>query len=154
RTYSRANCRPGDRSYGGGPSSNHNFTTGLLHYYYLTGDPGARDAVLSLANWVIHMDDGARSVFRLLDDGPTGLASFTCQLDYQGPGRGAGNSINALLDGWLLTSNGAYLTKAETILRRCINPADDVAGRDLLNVEVRWSYTMFLSTLARYLQLK
>src|SRR5207247_1822794 len=34
RTYSRANCRPGDPSYGGGPSSAHNFTAGLLHYYY------------------------------------------------------------------------------------------------------------------------
>src|SRR5207249_3752466 len=46
RTYSRGNCRPGDRSYGGGPASAHNFTTGLLHYHYLTGDPGARAAVL------------------------------------------------------------------------------------------------------------
>src|SRR5205814_10293393 len=47
RTYSRANRRPG-QSYGGGPGSSHNFTIGLAHHYYLTGDPISRDAVISL----------------------------------------------------------------------------------------------------------
>ena len=154
RTYSRANARPGDRSYGGGPSSNHNFTTGLLMYYYLTGDPLARAAVLSLADWVVTMDDGRRTILGLIDDGPTGLASCTGTLDYQGPGRGAGNSVTALLDAWLLTGRRAYLAKAEQLIRRVVHPADDVAARDLLNVEKRWSYTVFLTVLARYLDLK
>jgi hypothetical protein len=154
RTYSRANCRPGDHTYGGGPASAHNFTTGLLHYYYLTGDPNARAAVIGLADWVLAMDDGRGNLLGLVDSGPTGLASCTFELAYQGPGRGSGNSINALLDGWLLTGTRHYLAQAESLIRRCIHPADEVAARDLLNVELRWSYPVFLSALARYLRLK
>jgi hypothetical protein len=154
RAYSRGNCGRGDRSYGGGPSNEHNYTTGLLHYHYLTGDPAARDAVLGLADWVLAMDDGRRTVLGLVDDGPTGRASCTRDLAYQGPGRGCGNSVNALLDGWLLSGRQHYLDYAETLIRRCIHPDDDVAARDLLNVEERWSYTVFLSVLARYLNLK
>ncbi|HXG08797.1 MAG TPA: hypothetical protein VNK04_03325 [Gemmataceae bacterium] len=154
RTYSRANRKPG-HPYGGGPDSQHNFTTGLLHYYYLTGDPGAREAVISLANWVIAMDDGRRvPLLGLLDSGPTGLASHTAEADYHGPGRGSGNSINALLDGWLLTGRRVYLDKAEELIRRSIHPNDDVAARQLLNVEKRWSYPVHLSVLARYLDMK
>lgn len=153
RAYSRKNAVPG-KPYGGGPSNEHNYTTGLLHYYYLTGDPQARDAVLSLANWVLRMDDGRRNILRLLDDGPTGLASQTRSPDYHGPGRGAGNSINTLLDAWLLTGERHYLEYAETLIRRCIHPRDDVASRDLLDLENRWSYTVFLSVLDRYLTLK
>jgi hypothetical protein len=154
RTYSRANCRRGDRSYGGGPGSSHLFTTGLLHYYYLTGDPQARAAVLSLANWVVNMDDGCHNLLGIIDDGPTGLASCTGSLEYQGPGRGCGLSVNALLDGWLLTDCREYLEKAEELIRRCVHPADDVAARDLLNAEKHWSYTVFFSALGRYLHLK
>ena len=77
-----------DTPYGGGPGSAHNFTTGLLTYHYLTGDPLARDAVVSLADWVVRMDDGRLNVLGLIDAGPTGLASFTLYLDYHGPGRG------------------------------------------------------------------
>jgi hypothetical protein len=153
RAYSKANCPPGG-SYGGGPSSEHNYTTGLLHYYFITGDPNARDTVLELADWVVRMDDGSRTLVGVLDDGPTGLASATRHSDFHGPGRGAGNSVNALLDAWLLSGKQHYLDMAETLVRRCIHPTDDVAARDLLNVEDRWSYTVFLSVLARYLDLK
>jgi len=101
RAYSRSNCQPRDRSYGGGPCNEHNYTTGLLHYYFLTGDPNARAAVLGLADWVVNMDDGRRNLLGLIDGGPTGRASCTRDLGYHGPGRGCGNSVNALLDGWL-----------------------------------------------------
>lgn len=153
RTYSAANSSDG-RPYGGGPCNEHNYTTGLLHFYYLTGDPAAREAVLSLAEWVVRMDDRTATVFALVDDGPTGLASATAQADYHGPGRGCGNSVNALLDGWLASGDRRFLDKAEALIRRSIHPRDDIAARDLLNVELRWSYTVFLSVLARYLSLK
>jgi hypothetical protein len=153
RSYSAANC-PAGRPYGGGPSNEHNYTTGLLHFYYLTGDPLARDAVLGLAEWALRMDDGAATVFALVDDGPTGLASRTTRGDYHGPGRGGGNSVNALLDGWLASGERRFLDRAEALIRRCVHPLDDIAARDLLNVELRWSYTVFLSVLARYLGLK
>jgi hypothetical protein len=154
RTYSRFNCRPGDGSYGGGPSNEHNYTTGLLLYYFLTADPQARSAVLKLARWILDMDDGRKNILGLVDSGPTGLASCTREPHYHGPGRGCGNSVNALLDAWLLTNQLCYLNKAEELIRRSIHPADDVAKNELLDVERRWSYTVFLSVLARYIQLR
>jgi hypothetical protein len=153
RSYSRANHGKLG-SYGGGPSNEHNYTTGLLHYYFLTGAELARDAVLSLADWVVNMDDGRETPFGVFDDGPTGGASSTCQREYHGPGRGCGNSVNALLDAWQLTGRQHYLDKTESLIRRCVHPADDVEARNLLNIELRWSYTVFFLTLDKYLRLK
>lgn len=154
RTYSRHNCAPRDHSYGGGPSSNHNFTTGLLYYYYLTGNPDARDAVVELADWVVNMEDGRKNLRGLIDDGPTGSATVTGDISYHGPGRGSGNSINALLDAWLLTGQRPYLDLGETFIRRTVHPTDDIAAHDLLNVEKRWSYPVFFVVVSRYLDLK
>ncbi len=150
RTYSRHNQKPG-QSYGGGPSCEHNYTTGLLHYYFLTGNVEARDSVLSLADWVIQMDDGRNTIFGLLDDGPTGAASATVFEDFHGPGRGAGNSINALLDAWLLTESDRYLAKLEELIRRCIHPEQKPSDLHLLDAEGHWSYTVFLNAVGRYL---
>lgn len=153
RTYTAQNAKPG-RDYGGGPSDEHNYTTGLLHHYYLTGNVESRAAVVSLADWVINIDDGSQTVFGLLDDGPTGLASATADADFHGPGRGAGNSVNALLDGWLLTAEQRYLEYAETLIQRVVHPKENIDELDLLDVESRWSYTVFLSALVRYLDIK
>ncbi len=153
RTYSRKNQKPG-QPYGGGPGCEHNYTTGLLHYYYLTGNPEARESVLSLADWVIQMDDGRNTVFGLLDNGPTGAASATVSENFHGPGRGAGNSMNALLDAWLLTNAGHYLHKLEELIRRCVHPRQDPDDLHLLDAEDHWSYTVFLSSLGRYLLAK
>ncbi len=153
RTYSRKNA-PRDGSYGGGPSACHNFTTGLLLYHLLTGNPLAREAVLSLANWVIAQDDGSRTVFGLVDDGPTGMASATSSASDHRPGRAAGNSINALLDAWVLTNDVQYLQYAESLIRRCVHPRQDIDSLSLLDAEKHWSYTVFLVSLDKYLQAK
>jgi hypothetical protein len=137
---------------GTGPCNEHNYTSGLLLYYYLTGCERARRTVLTLADWVLAMDDGARHVLGVFCDQPTGDASHTTTNDFHGPGRGAGNSINALLDGWLLTGHDRYLGKIEELIRRCIHPADDLAARKLENAELRWSYTVFLQSLARFVE--
>ncbi len=100
------------------------------------------------------MDNGEESVFGVLDPTPTGHATYPGEPNYQGPCRGAGNSINALIDGWLLTGNSHYLDKAESLIRRVSHPDDDIPSRNLLNVEPRWSYTVFLSSVARYLAAK
>jgi|GEM_PF-128229 len=154
RAFSRHNCRYRPGSYGGGPSNEHNYTSGLLLYYFLTGNPSARATVLGLADWVIHRDDGRKSPFRFFDNSPTGLASSTAEPGYHGPGRGSGNSVNALLDAWLVSGRNRYLDKAEELIRRVVHPHDDVAARNLLNVEYRWSYTVFLAALVRYLDFK
>ncbi len=153
RTYSRHNQKPG-QSYGGGPSCEHNYTTGLLHYYFLTGNQEARESVLTLAEWVIQMDDGRNTVFGLLDNGPTGAATATVSEDFHGPGRGAGNSINALLDAWTLTGSDRFLAKLEELIRRCVHPSQNPDSLHLLDAEGHWSYTVFLTALGRYLVAK
>jgi hypothetical protein len=153
RTYSRFNRTSRWHSYGGGPSPEHNFTTGLLLHYCLTGHPDSRDAVLSLADWVIAMDDGRRGILAVLDEGPTGRASGAGGSAVV-LGRAAGNSINALVDAWTLTADRKYLEYAEILIRRCIHPHDDIDRRDLLDVEKNWSYTVFLASLSKYLERK
>ncbi len=139
---------------GGGPSNEHNYTTGLMLHHFLTGSALSRETVLELASWVIDMDDGRKSPFRWLARGPTGLASRTAEPSYHGPGRGAGNSINALIDAFGLTRERRFLEKAEELVRRCIHPEDDITSMNLGNPELRWSYVVFLQKLTRYLDLK
>ena len=157
RTYSKASLAQANghaHEYGGGPANEHNYTSGLLYYHFLTGSPAAREAVLSLANWVLNMDDGSHGLFGFFDSRPTGRSSATVGPDYHGPGRGAANSINALLDAYVLTRSAHYLKAAEQLIQRCIHPQDDIAKRGLDDVEHRWSYTVFLQVLGKYLDLK
>jgi hypothetical protein len=108
--------------------------------------------VIQLANWVMDMDDGRKSRFRWIDRRETGLASVTREADFHGPGRGAGNSINALLDAHRLTGEPGYLDKADALIARCAHPDDDPAAIDPLDAENRWSYTVFLQALGKYLE--
>lgn len=152
RTYSCHNAGGGD--YGGGLSCEHNYTTGLLFYHFLTGNPDARETVLSLADWVVAMDDGTKTVFGLLDSGPSGLASATVSEDFHGPGRGAGNSINALVDAWTLTADDKYLNKAEQLIQRVMHPDQDCDELHLSDAEGHWSYTVCMTAVGRYLSAK
>src|SRR5262249_31461731 len=124
---------PGVR--GGGPSCEHNYTTGLALHYFLTGETSSRDAAIGLARFVIDRDDGRKSRWRWVDSGPTGQATASGSVLYHGPGRGGANSLNALVDAHLLTGEQLYLSKAEDIIRRCVNPADDLEARRLLDAE-------------------
>jgi hypothetical protein len=139
---------------GGGASNEHNYTTGLMLHYFLTGSATSREAVLQLADWVLQIDDGRRTVFKWLSRSDTGLASSTAEAAYHGPGRGPANSIVTLLNAFRLTARVSYLKKAEQLIHRCIHPADAIADRDLLNAERRWSYVVFLQALGRYLDEK
>ena len=136
---------------GGGPSNEQAYGSGLMLHYFLTGENDSREAALTLADWVVAMDDGRQTVFRWLSSGYTGLASATAATDYHGPGRGSGHAIAVLLSGFRLSGDRRYLEKAEALIRRCIHPEDDLEARQLLDVERRWSYTVFLQVLGRYL---
>jgi hypothetical protein len=149
RSYPRA-----AKVCGGGPANEQSYATGLLLHHFLTGSTAAREAVLALGRWVIDIDDGRKTVFRWLAGGHTGLASQSRTPDYHGPGRGPANAVGVLIDAHQLSGDGAFLAKAEQLIRRVIHPADDVAGRNLLDAENRWFYTMFLQTLGRYLDYK
>jgi hypothetical protein len=148
RTYPRSG------SASGGPAPEHNYNTGLMLYYFMTGDPQAREAALSLARWVIAMDDGEKTPLKWISRGRTGLASATGSLSYHGPGRAPGNSIVALLNAFRLTGDDRYLAKTDELIRRCSHPADDISSLNLLDAERRWFYTVFLQAIGRYLEAK
>lgn len=139
---------------GGGPSAEHNYTTGLMLHFFLTGERRSHDAAIGLARFVIAMDDGRQTIFRWLARGRTGLATASGSVSYHGPGRAGGNSLNALIDGHRLTGDPEVLLKAEEIIRRCVHPADDIEDRQLLDAERKWFYTVFLQSLGKYLDYK
>jgi hypothetical protein len=148
RSYPRAN-----RS-GGGPSGGQLYAWGLLLHYFLTGDRLSREAVVGLGRYVIDADDGSKTVFRLLSRGPTGHPTASGDPSYHGPGRAPANSVMTLLAAHAATGDSTFLDQAERIICRAIHPADNVDGRDLLDAERRWFYTMFLQALGRYLDHK
>ena len=152
RSMGREMSLTGTTGVGGGPGSEHNFSSGLLLYHYLTGNERARETVVGLADWVVAMDNGRQHVLGLLSDQPTGIATLTNAPGYDGPGRGAANSIMALADGYRATGSEKYLNKADELIRRTIHPRDKIADRQLDNPELRWSYTMHLQAIMRYLE--
>jgi hypothetical protein len=131
--------------------------TGLGHFDFQAAVFGAvffgliPSLLIGLAQWVIDMDDGRLTVFRWLSSANTGYASQSRDGGYHGPGRGSGNSLNALIDGHRMSDHPSFLSKAEQLVRRCIHPDDDIARRNLLDVENRWFYTIFLQALGKYL---
>jgi hypothetical protein len=141
-------------SNGGGPASEHVYTTGLMMHYFITGNKASREAAITLAKFIIDIDDGFKTVFRWLARHNTGLASQSGSAIYHGPGRGSGNALNALTDGYRLTQNACFLEKAEQIIKRVVHPCQSITLLNLGNIEKRWFYTMFLQALGKYLDLK
>ena len=154
RCYSIQNAGERGKAYGGGLSDEQNYPSGVLLYHLLTGDPEAAAAVIHLADWVVAMDDGNTTILGLIDSSPTGYASQSVFVDYHGPGRGAGNSVNACCDAFRLTGERRYLDFAETLIRRCVHPDQEMDELNLLDAEYRWSYTIFLKYLIKYIDLK
>jgi hypothetical protein len=114
----------------------------------------AKETVLELAEWVINMEDGTKTVLSLFDKGDTGLSTRSQNLGYHGPGRGPGFSINTLIDTYLLTRDKSYLHKAEKLIRRCFHPEDVISNNRLDEPEYKWFYTIFLKTIGKYLDIK
>ncbi len=155
------------KQYGGGPSPSHLYTSGLLLHYYLTGAVSSYEAVQELATFAEanlalrkSLQQRLRNMAKRAKDSvtnprhanPTGKTNQVYGLE--GPGRASGNVLNTLLDGYTLTGRQRYLRQAEALLRTCIHPRDNIAKRDLLDVENRWMYTIFLQALGKYLDLK
>ncbi|MHA7924497.1 MAG: hypothetical protein ACX936_04805 [Marinobacter sp.] len=147
---------------GGGPASEHCYTTGLLYHYYLTGSDASRDAVLQLANWMTAAHEGQGGLLeQLLALKKHEIPKLKLMLrgerlmPHRYPfTRGTGNYLNALLDAWLLEPLGPWLERAESVIRDTIHPGDNIDQRDLLNVETGWSYLILLASVVRYLALK
>jgi hypothetical protein len=149
RTYPNA---PGVS--GGGPSTEHLYTSGFALHHLMTGRGFSREAVVELGKFVLRADDGNLTPFRLFDRSATGLVSCSGSMDYHGPGRGPGNAIDALLNAFSLSGERRFLSKSEELVRRCIHPLDDIPARDLGDIERRWFYMVFLKSLLKYLDVK
>jgi hypothetical protein len=154
------------RFVGGGPAHEHNYATGLLYYYWLTGEIPFKESVLELAKFIVRGLEGPDTIFetgvlatkqviqylRKLLNRASPTAPAVYELD--GPGRASGNALNTLLDAYLATEDKSYLKWAEALISCCVSPKDNIASRDLLNAEYRWFYNIFLQALGRYLDVK
>ncbi|WP_052691872.1 RIFT barrel domain-containing protein [Teredinibacter purpureus] len=160
RTYSRNQKPDGvNPTEGGGPGGQHCYTQGLQLHYFLTGQTQSRDSVVSLANWLTHYYEGSGGLTETLlqlkntivpllkSPAPKGGFLYH-RLPFD---RGVGNYINALLDRFLLDEHTTALTQVETIIRDTFHPHDDIAQRNLSDIEGTWFYTVFLQAVIRYL---
>lgn len=138
---------------GGGPAAAHNYSTGWMLAYRLTGKERYRDAAVNAAEYVLGIEDGTKTPFRFFTHSDTGFSTSSSP-GYYGPGRASANSTHALLTGHELTGDRRYLDRAAKLMRRTVSPKQDLESLDLLNAELRWFYTMYLQALARYLDYK
>ena len=163
RTYSATQIdKEGKPQNGGGPSSGHSYSTGLVYYYFMTGDESAKQTVIDLGNWIVNYQEGSGTLLEttrktLQED----TANFikTCKgakiFKYCYPmDRETGNYIRTLMDCYDLTADNIYLHKVENIIRKTAGPSDDIGARGFDNIENTWYYVVFLQELVRYLDLK
>ena len=158
RTYS--NNQPSDiyegHAGGGGPGGQHCYTSGLLLHYYLTGNEGSKQALLSICDWIerYYESDGTLVgwLFGIKNSGLEGLKNYKTgayPLD-----RGTGNYIIALLDKYDLNSCQSDLDKCAHIIFNTVSPLDSFKERNLDNVELTWFYTVFLQAVCRFITVK
>lgn len=151
------------RFVGGGPSYEHNYSSGFCYCYWMTGENIFKECVLLFADYVTRGLEGpdtlleySRDIFkriktRIMSKGTTPFGSPYGLIT--GPGRGSGNALNTLVDAYLITNDATYLKKAAWLIRQCVGPDDDIEARDLLNAELRWMYLIFLQALGRFLEI-
>lgn len=160
RTYSKWQIT--DEEAGGGPGTEHCYTTGLLYHYFLTGSEPSKEAVLTLREWIENLHEGTGTLLeRLLaiknQDIPALKAALSGNktLNFKYPlTRGTGNYVTTLLDAYSLTSERRHIELAERVITQTIHPLESLADRNLENIEITWSYTIFLQALVKYLNLK
>lgn len=163
RTYTRHNNTSSVAGQtGGGPAAEHCYTSGLLYHYLMTGHEPSRQAVLELAGWMVTCHEGSGGTLEqvlalkkydipLLQAKLKGKPATPYRYPFT---RGTGNYLNALLDAWQLSLDPRWLKQAEAVIPATLHPADDIAQRDLLNAEVRWSYLVLMAAIVKYLQIK
>jgi len=151
---------------GSGPSPSHNYTTGFLYHYWLTGDPRSKEGVMTLGNNIAKNLEGSDILLeRWVTTGKNivkwfirkfklSLEEHEIVYDLDGPGRASGNALNTLLDAFLISSDERDMQYAERLIRQCVSPNDNIEARDLLNAEFRWMYNIFLQSLGKYLDIK
>lgn len=151
-----------DFSGGGGPGGQHCYTTGLAMQYLLFGDVQAKEKVIQLCHWIDRFYNGDGTVldrlyrFLTIDLKENQVTNIGIKAPgYRYPlDRGAGNYLNALLDAFDVSDDAQYLEKVDFVIRNTAHPGDDIASRNLDDVENRWFYTVFLQAVGRFVLLK
>lgn len=162
RTFSSKNLFSYDGEVGGGPGAEHCYTAGLASFYFLTGDPTYKDAVLKLVDWISRSLEGSGTLlerFQLFVGRDIStirkLLSGHNLPKYRYPfNRATGNYISSLLDAYHLTSDREYLHRAESVIENTVHPGDDITLRQLDDIEINWSYLIFLQAICKYLVTK
>lgn len=154
RSYSKKNADTGGvNSYGGGPSPEHCYTTGLAMYYYITGDVMAKETVIILADWIMNEKRVQKSIAGVLRKAKQILFAYFDEYS-TAPGRAEANSVNALLDAFELSRDRKYLLRVEKIIRNFMSPNDNINKLNQQQIERRWFYLIFLQSLGKYLDVK
>ncbi len=158
RTYSKRQPTDvyDDHAGGGGPGGQHCYTNGLLLHYLLTGNPASKDALLSVCEWIETYYDGDRTgigfLLALKNSGTAGVKDVrTGQYPLD---RGTGNYLQAMMDRYTLLGQVEDLNKCAHIIFNTVSPEDNLANRDLENIEETWFYTVFLQAVCRFIQIK
>lgn len=162
RSISKEHLRVPDPRYGGGgPGLEHNYATGLMFQYFLTGNTLSKETVLDLADWAMANTSGPNTILGVLYGLKGLIGTFKriisgekIQIREYPMTRGSGNSMSTLLDAFSLTHDTKYLRRVEKIIRGCVSPWDEIDSRDLLNAEPNWSYTVLLQAIGKYLDAK
>ncbi len=143
----------GLKSYGGGLTPENCYTTGLLKYYFLTGNVMAKDAIIELADWLIDRDKIDMTILGILRKMKHTMSSILQEYAHS-PGRCQANAIATLLDAFEVSKSRRYLLKAEKILKKYISPSDDIDKLQKQQIEARWFYLIFLQSIGKYLDIK
>ena len=133
-----------------------------MYHYLMTGQPDSRTAVLNLTQWMVNLHDGSRGLFaQLLAVKKQEVPKLKALARGEQPNthrypftRGTGNYLTALVDAAILEPDKGWLEKAGQVIRDTIHPGDDITARNLLDVEIGWSYLILLSAIARFLWIK
>ncbi|SEA45000.1 hypothetical protein SAMN05660420_02099 [Desulfuromusa kysingii] len=145
---------------GGGPGSEHCYSSGFVVHYFQTGNFDFKEAVLQLAQWELVSLSGPQTILaatkRFVDNvrlwrSNSGVTKLFPLYPFT---RGTGNAITTCLDAFDVSGDETWLVQIEAILQRTLHPEDDITLRDLLNVEIGWSYTVLLNAVAKYLDKK
>lgn len=147
---------------GGGPGSEHCYTTGMAYCYFMTGDERFRTVALRLIDWMVRVMDGSGTVLERLfqfksKDIPIlkRLISGDKVQCFKYPfTRGTGNFISSLIDGYNLTGDRKYLTHIEEVITQTTHPDDDISLRNLHDKEFTWSYLVYLQAICKYIDIK
>ena len=142
---------------GGGPGAQHCYTTGLMYQYLFSGNSRYKKAAILMAEWSYVNLKGPQTVLaaflRGLKNFKKKLRNDTFWSEFP-LDRGTGNCLNASLDAYELTGLRKYIDRAIGLVRGTVHPADSIDARDLLQAEEAWSYTVFLISLIRFIEVK